>query len=155
MAGKKAIVTGIPEIDRKLRSLPTRVANKVVRQAMRAALRPLAAAAAREAPEGVTGDLERSIKVRSGKRSRSAIRMGVVVAEDNFRNRKKFYAAFEHLGHRVRVGRRTGPGRKKEFGDSKVPPDPFMRRAYDSGADAAKATAEHRIRDGIEREARA
>jgi HK97 gp10 family phage protein len=133
------VVTGIPEIDRKLRALGPKVGNKVVRQALRAAIKTMQAAVKQQAPHGETGELEEGTKVRAGKRSRTKIEMAVVIAGGPLVKgpRRYLYPAAVEFGARA----------------AGIPANPFARRAFEAEKEAVKADAEKRIRDGVEREA--
>lgn len=138
----KIVVTGIREIDRKLRQLGPKLANKIARQALRKGAKRFAGAAKAEAPVG-QGPLRAGIKARAGKRSRKAISVNVVLGADQFpaavaRSRGFLYPAGVELGE---------PGEGRE-------PDPFMERAFDGNENGVRTQLEKDIRDGIEREAR-
>jgi HK97 gp10 family phage protein len=130
----RVTITGDKKLDKALRGLEPRVAKKVIRQAMRRALKPVQAAVKREEPHGETGQLARSPKIRAGKRTRKGvITLFVLIGEKDFPD--GYYGAF------------------KEYGTSKMPADPAMRRAYDETAARAKLQAIEEIRAGIDREA--
>lgn len=133
----KIVVTGIPELDRALRRLGAKAANKVVRKALRAGAKDFAAAARSEAPVGETHRLVESIKVRAGRRSRKAISVNVVIGKDSFPGESYLYPAGVQLGE-------PGEGR---------PPDPYMTRAFDGREAPVKRRLESDIARGITREA--
>lgn len=132
--GKKAItIDGIPEIKRNLAKLEAKVTRKVVRAEMRKGLKPVAAAVNANAPVGETGKLKGSAKVRSGRSRGGRISMRIVIGADKF---PKFYAAFVALGTK------------------KMPPDRFMKQAFDTTKAEALASTTAGIIAGIEKAAK-
>ncbi|MEJ7636476.1 MAG: HK97-gp10 family putative phage morphogenesis protein [Singulisphaera sp.] len=131
----KIVITGIAELDKKLRTLGPKVANKVVRQAMRKGDQAFKAAIEHNAPQGETGDLAGSVKVRAGKRSRTGQSVEVGLDEATFEG-DRFYAGFQ------------------EYGTGDMEGDGFVHEAFDTKADGVKRDIERAIRDGIEREAK-
>lgn len=111
-------ITGIKEIDRKLKGIPDKLAKKALRQSMRPAMKEVLKEAQQNAPVD-SGDLKKSIKLKAGPRSKKAITLDVAVGEGFFKG-DTFYAGFV------------------EFGTSKMPAKPFMRPAYDSKGQDAK-----------------
>lgn len=134
-AGKGGvIVTGIPEIDRKLKTLVPRLQKKVIRQAMRKAMALVTEEARARVPVD-TGELRKAIKTRAAKRRRRGeIGVDTRVGEGDFKG-ETFY------------------GGMVEFGTSKMPPRPFMAPAYDGKKDEARRIATDEILKGVEREA--
>jgi HK97 gp10 family phage protein len=131
----KIVVTGDRKIDRKLRALGPKVANKVVRKALRAGGKVFQAELQRNAPEGETGELKREIKVRAAKRSRK-VGLGITVAVVPLREHEdKFYAIFPELG------------------TVDQPAQGYGRRSFDSQKDHVKRLVMDEIRRGAEREA--
>jgi hypothetical protein len=113
MARKMFVVTGVKEIDRAFKELPTAVAKKVVKQAIRKALKPLLSEARSTAPID-TGAMKKSIKIkvggqRSGRRkSRILLRIlpQTIVQKDGSGQpiSTKFYAKFIEEGWTSRGG---------------------------------------------------
>lgn len=137
----KIVVTGIKEIDRKLKKLGPVVANKVVVSSMRKAMKPLAPKVAQAAPHE-SGRLAGSVKIKSGKRKQVkgvAIKTIIVyIARDKFKGgdpveteKQAFYATIQEYGSRYQRGKG------------------YMRKVYDANAAGAKATAIDDIRAGI------
>src|SRR5438045_385111 len=89
-------ITGVKEIDRALRSLPAKIAKKVIRQAMRTALKPVKDEVKLIAPKR-SGNLAKSIKLKAGTRSRTKIRLNVSIGDRDFTG-KTFYGAMVELG---------------------------------------------------------
>lgn len=132
----KFIVTGDKALDRALRTLEPRVARKVVRQAMRAAMKGMKTAIESTAPVGDTGALAASVKIRAGRRSRGKMSILVGLEDTTFQG-ERYYAAFV------------------EYGTADMPGQGYMREALDTRGEIARQDAMRRIRDGIEREAAA
>ncbi len=131
----KIVITGIKEIDRAFKQLEPKLARKVIRQSIRAALKPVASEVKADSPVA-TGLLRSAIKVRAGKRARNSISLVVIIGEGDFKG-ETFYGAFQ------------------EYGTSRQPGKHYMRRAFDTKAEAARAQIEELIKAGIEREAKA
>ena len=102
---KAAVVTGVPELDAKLKELKGPKAKEAVRKSTREALRPVADQVKATAPRR-TGRLSRSVKVRSLKRSRVRVGSRVTVSgtASNFKGRG-FYGGFIEFGWKA--GRRV------------------------------------------------
>jgi HK97 gp10 family phage protein len=136
---KSIVITGLKQVDKRLRTLEPRVQKKVIRQAMRKGLKVLAAAVKAEAPV-LTGTMRDNVKVRAVKsRRRGSIQLEVrIEANDETKHtspktgKTVFYAAVVQYG-----------------------PDPFMERAFDSAGERARQVALKALLGGIEREARA
>lgn len=129
-------ITGLKECLRALKTLAPKLEKKVLRQAIRKALKPILAKAKELAPKD-KGDLAKAIKLRAAvKRKRGVIALEVRVGEGEFQG-KTFY------------------GGMQEYGTSKIQPHPFMRPAFDEGKDQAMTTAKEEILAGVEREAKA
>lgn len=100
------VLTGSEELNRKLGELSSKQAKEAIRKAARPALQPTLAAARANAPKR-SGRLQRSIKIRAIKRSRSRIGARVTTAKsDNQFSGKTFYAAFQEWGWKT--GSRRG-----------------------------------------------
>lgn len=134
----KVVVTGVPELDRVLRELLPKVANKVARQALRVGAKAFAARA-RELAPAETGKMEGAIKVRAASRSRKAIRVGVVIAAEPFvdpsRPKYPFYPAAQ------------------EFGTSEYAGRPYLRPAFQELKGHVEARVIREIWAGVERAA--
>lgn len=138
-------LNGAEALAAKLRTLPTRVANKVIRQSLRAGTKIILAETIAKAPVA-SGLLKRTLKVRAMKRSRN--RIGVqVVTEGGFYKGKAFYGAFVELGHKA------GP---RKLGDQpqEVAAKPFIKPAFDAVKERAANVILQSMRQGIEQEAK-
>lgn len=136
---KSIVITGNRRLDRKLAALGNpKLANGIARKALRAAAKPLAAAARANASKD-SGAMRAAIKVRAGSRSRRfiSIKVAIVAADLAKRNPRlagragAFYPAAE------------------EFGDARREPKAPMRRAFDAGSGAARDRILAEIRAGI------
>ena len=131
------IVTGIKEIDRKLKTLEPRIQKKVVRQGIRKGMKIIASEVKANAPVkyGIT---KANVKTRAvKKRQRGNIEIEVKIGGSDDRlykaqsdGTKVFYPAI--VEYRF---------------------DPFMRRAFDTKGETARRTAMAAILKGIETEA--
>lgn len=128
-------VEGIKEIQRAYRELPGRVAKKVVRQAVRAGIKVVAAEARALAPDA-SGFLKSRIKVRASlKRRRGMVAFEIRIGDKDFTG-KSYYGAMV------------------EFGTKKQEGQHFLERALENKKAEASSLMISMIRDGIEREAR-
>jgi HK97 gp10 family phage protein len=138
------VVTGVPAIDRRLKTLEPKVQRKYVRKSIRSGLKVVAAGVKAEAP-AVTGATRRAVKVRAVKqRRRGAIEMEVRIAADE--TTVKVSAG---------TGKRAFIPAIVEFGRKGVEPDPFARRAYEAKGDLARDIAQRELVAGVEKEASA
>jgi HK97 gp10 family phage protein len=135
---------GGAELAAKLETLPTRVANKVIRQSLRIGTKIILAETVAKAPVN-TGLLKKTLKVRAMKRRRNQI--GVqVITEGGFYQGKAFYGAFLEFGHKA------GP-RKLGNKRQQVPAKPFIKPAFDAVKEQAASVILQAMKQGIEREA--
>ncbi len=135
------VVTGIKEIDKKLKRLEPKVQKKVLRQSMRAGLKIVQTEMKSQIPVD-KGLARKNIKVRALKRSRKRIGMEVRVA------------AAPGLVVTSASGKRFFYPAGIEYGDSEHQPNPFGRRSYAAKGEAARNTTMVMMRDGMEREAK-
>lgn len=139
-AGKvREVVTGIPEIDAKLRTLEFRVQSKLLRQAMRKGMKLVLADAKARAPVD-TGLMARSVKLRAMRRSRS--RQGLLVQVNSA----------EGLVKTTKAGERYFYPAVVEFGDGETPAHPFLRPAYDRQGPPARDVTMRELLSGTLRE---
>jgi HK97 gp10 family phage protein len=126
-------ITGLVEIQAKLKTLAPRVANKVVRQSLRAGAKIVQKQTAANAPVH-TGLTAHSVKVRAIKRTKGMIGVAVQIGKGSYLG-ETYYAAFV------------------EFGTAHNPPQHFMQRAYDATKEKVVKQLETEIKSGIEKEA--
>lgn len=146
------VITGDAELNKKLAALTGPEAKKVIRKAAREALRPVLRHARANAPKR-TRRLEKSLKIRALKRSRSRIGAKVQTAAGDFKG-KTFYGAFQEYDHRR--GKRTNAQKRKgQPADSVADKRPvvqgkyYMKRAAEQGKQEALATYRTVVREGI------
>ena len=140
----KVVVTGIPSIDRRLKTLPTRVQKKVANRAMRAAMKIVAKVIKALAPY-ITGTLRSNVVVRAGlKRRRSEVSIDARIdanAETKRTSAKTgktvFYPAIVEYG------------RKKQG----IEGDHYMLDAFKRAGETARRVAIRMLREGVEAEA--
>ena len=139
---------GAKELDRALTRLGRKVGGKIGRKALRAGAKPILANAKSRAPKGKKGFIPPSLKLKAGKRSRKKNYVNIVIqtAKGWFKG-KEFYAAFVEFGHFL-GSRKLGSARKW------VPPQPFVRPAFDSKGKQAVRIIMRELRQGIESEAK-
>lgn len=134
MPGSYFRITGVRELKQVFKKLPAVAAKKVVRKALRVALKPIATDARGRAPV-VTGAMRDAIKVRAkAKRKRNFIGLEIRVGSHNFTG-KTFYAGFQELGTRRMQGRH------------------FMEDAFNAGSAQAVETIKRMLIEGIATEA--
>ena len=131
----KFTITGVKEIQRAYRELPKRAANKVVRQAIRRALKPVQAKVKELSPKGETGRLSKAPKVRARKKvKRGVIALNVQIGEGDFKG-KTFYGGFQN------------------FGTKRIKAKHYIEAAFDATKDSAAAQVAAEVAAGIVREA--
>jgi HK97 gp10 family phage protein len=140
--GNWLIVTGIQDIDRRLKTLPMRVQKKVMKQGMRRGLKIIKADIEATAPRE-TGLMAGNVKVRvlkSRKRDRFALEVRISGKTAGLKvtttaGKTVFYPAVVEYGHHG------------------VAPNPFMRRSFDREGPVARQVTIQAIREGVEIEA--
>lgn len=145
----KFTLKGIKGVDKALKKLPDAVAKKVVRKAMRSAMKPVAARVKVLAPKK-TGELSREVKVRAGKGRKGSIRIDVRLGNataDNAHSGDQFHGAFQEFGWK--------PGKRGKAKRTRIVAGKhFVEQAFHETAQQAKTTAETGIREGILDEAK-
>lgn len=133
----KIVVTGDKKLDKALKRLGSKVANKIATQAMRNRMKPVAAKVKEKAPKA-TGALASAVKLRVATRApKKGIKSYHVFISAKLLPKQKRYAAAEELGSKH-------PDKKAVK---------FMREAYQSEAERVKNGVMKDIAQGIEREA--
>lgn len=138
-------ISGIKGIDKALTELPNRVAKKVIRKAMRSALKPVQSRVKALAPVGETGQLKQAVKVRASKRKKKLIFLNVRIGKQDFTG-DTYYGAMVEFGHKIRSGGQVV---------GQVEGQHFMQKAFDQTAPQARDEATKAIKEGIEQEAKA
>lgn len=115
------VITGDVKLNRILAKLTSKQAKAAIRKASRAALKPVLQQARANAKSFKdTGLLGRSIKIRSIKRSRSAIGSRVTVSTETGKF-DKFYAAFQEYGWKAGPTKVAGQNYMKDAATTKQP----------------------------------
>lgn len=142
MATQRLYITGIKQIDRRLKLLPLKVQKKIIRPAIRDGLKLVKAEMAVQAPVD-TGLMKKSIKIKAvAKRKVGRIAMLVQIS-----------GKVAGLVKTSKSGKRTFYPAAVEWGSRDHPPNPFGRRAYTGAGPAARDLAMQKILDGTLREA--
>lgn len=127
----KINVSGDKDVIKALKGLGSKVEKKVLRQAMRAGMRPMLAAAKADAPQD-TGHLKNSLVIRAAKsKKRGAIALEV-------RPNEKQYPPGHYYPAQI------------EYGTSDTPANPFMAEAFGATGETAKSIALKMIATGID-----
>jgi HK97 gp10 family phage protein len=136
-------VIGFKEMDALLQAIPRQLAGQGVSSGMRRALQPVAAAARNYAPGSLSERIRIAPTIKAGQQAQSLEKPG--------KGRKVMYVgATAPHAHLVEFG--TGPryhANGKYVGI--MPPDPFLRPAWDANKDEVLATLATAIRDEIEK----
>jgi HK97 gp10 family phage protein len=130
------IITGVKEIDAKLKTLEQRVQKKVLRQAMRSGMKLVLADAKSRVPV-LSGLTKQNLKLRAMKRSRS--KQGLLVQ----------VKSAEGLTKTTKAGQKFFYPAVVEF----MPGHAFMRPAFDSKGPQARDTTMRELLDGTLKEA--
>jgi HK97 gp10 family phage protein len=146
----KVVVTGLKAIDKKLAQLPYRVQGKVVRPAMRAGMKLMAAAVKAEVPVD-TGLTRRNVKVRATpkrliKKGDKSTTIAIEVVVEAVPGLKKTSG---------RTGKAVFYPAIVQYGGKHIRKNPFMSRAYDRRGDAARRRTIELLKDGVNREIKA
>jgi len=142
---KFVVVTGVDELDRKLRGLAPRARRRIVRNAVKAALGPVEAEAKARAPVR-KGELRDEIGVVRDLRTKSRKTIGYEVAIKG--------SDGSPMVKHTKSGQRVFVPYAVEFGHSRAPAHPFMRPAFEAKGPGALAKCLALLRAGIEMEAR-
>jgi HK97 gp10 family phage protein len=122
------VITGIRNIDRKLKRLEPRLGKKILRQALRAGLKIIQAEVKAQVPVK-TGATRKAVQVRAVKRrKRGGIELECRIA------------ASSELKRESTTGKTVFYPAIVQYGRKGVPPDPFMTRAYQAKGEVAKQT---------------
>jgi len=130
---------GAAELEKKLRSLDAKVANKISKKAVRAGAKVVLTKAKQLVPKK-SKLLSKSLKVRAGKRRKGTIRVSVQT-KDGFFQGETFYAAFVEFGHKA--------GSRKLASRTEVPAHPFLAPAFEQTKGEAVDVIIGVIRHGI------
>ena len=117
----KFAITGDKELNAALKALGSKLALKLERKALRQVAKPVLADAKANCPVD-SGDLKRSLKLRSMRRSRVRIGLQVATSKGWFKG-DTYYGGFVFLGHKT--GKRGSDNRKD------VPANTALTDAYE------------------------
>jgi len=117
----------------RLKGLEPKVRKKIIRQAIRPAMKIVQRDAIARAPRGESGLLKKSIKVRAFKRSRTKIGVSVSTAKGWFKG-DAFYGGFQEWGWKQ--GKRSLGSMRRH-----IPGFGYMQGAYESKGDEARDVA--------------
>lgn len=134
-------VQGLDELERKLYELPTKLAKKYVRKALRAGARVWRDEIRQTAPKR-TGWLASQVAVTTsirGSELEGSAHIGVRKKQDPAR-----------VGHEQHTPGAADEARWAELGTSKQPARPFMRPAFDSKKDEVLARFAAVLKEGLE-----
>lgn len=138
------VIEGADELKQKLKELDGgREITKLIRQTVKTAARPVLSQAKRLAPVGETRRLRRTLKLRSGRRSKrlisAIVQTGTRSALGISSSAKGYYPTHVALGTKAKGRRAAVPGRR------------FLRGAMDLERADAIRTISKLMGDGIER----
>lgn len=142
--GLRFTLLGRSQVERVLEELPAKSAKKVLRQAMRKAMKPVAAQVKANAPVR-SGATRKAVKVRAAKVGRKALGIDVTVGAGDYKG-DTFAAAFVEYG----TGERTKASTGQAVG--RVEARRFMHRAFEQKKDQARKLADSEAAAGMRRE---
>ena len=122
-------ITGLKEFEEKLKQLEPKVAKKVIRSVLKPVAQVAKAAIEQEAPVGETGLLSQSVKIKTRTR-KGKMTATVQIGAKDFAG-DTFYAAM------------------REFGTSKMAPDPFTQRAFDKTKAQNASDMQNNLADAV------
>jgi HK97 gp10 family phage protein len=146
MAKVKVVVTGLRKIDRKLAQLPYKVQGKVVRPAIRAGMKVMAAGLKAEVPVD-TGLTRKMVKVRATPKSK--IKKG---NRSTTISMETYIAADGGLKKTSKGGKTVFYPAIVEYGSRNHAPNPFGHRAFSKYGNSARRTTVDLLKDGVNRE---
>ena len=136
-------VTGNKKIDKMFAAMPKKVQNKILRDEIKKAAKPMHDSAKAMAPVGEEGMLKRSIKQRAMKRKRNHVGRSVIVDPKFFADQAEGMRKFV-AGMFMEFGTRSGVTDKQQY----------MRPAFKKNKDAVLHKALENIKTRIETEAK-
>lgn len=142
-------IQNVNRVIAELKALEPKVKNKICRQALRKAAKPVATVAKQLAPKK-TGQLRKAIKVRAMKRSRRGVGIEVLTGKDFFQG-DQFYGAFQEFGWHAGPRKASKKRGYKRIGDKRrwIEGKHFLEGAYDRQGQASKEIALRLIAQGI------
>lgn len=149
MATEMMTLAGAQELERKLKNLPTKVAKKAVRQAVRAGGKPTLAQAKANASALVGGTMGGLIAANLVLRAQRRQRRGSYGVNVMMRPKRD-----ELFVHTSKAGRRTYIPAAIEYGHGSARPISFMRTGWDITKMQAKRIVEQTLWSGIQKAAK-
>lgn len=157
-------------LEQRLRQLPDKVERQILRTALRAEAKPIAATAKTILAQNValnerragrfeesTGRLEKSIKVRARRAKRDVVSVFVgTSARDNMFTGDEFYGAFVEYGHmtisreQIKARVASDPTNTTGWRGRRAPAYPFIKPAFERHEASAREGIIQRVRAGIE-----
>lgn len=141
-------VVGLQELKAKFAEMPTKVGNRILRTALRTAGKTYLAAVKTESPK-LTGLLRRSLKLRAMKRKAGRVGLFVAPKSGMFDSKKGYYPAVVEYGKR-RLRRASNQHRKQKGGSFIIPPNPYMKRAFEKTRGQMMSQLDTDIRAAVE-----
>ncbi len=129
-------ITGLKELENKLKELGPKVQKKVVRKAIREGNKVMLQAARGEAPKGETGALAKSLKIKTRFHKKSGTLTGIVQTSDKTLTGETYYGGFVELGTKFQE------------------PNPWLERAFEKVKDTVLTKTTSTLKTGIETEAK-
>lgn len=164
-------ITGLAELDRKLKEFAPKVARRMMNRALLAGAKPIVQQAKALAPVGTDRAIQQNIKAKLSRRDKlngatNRVVIGVEHGKQKNAGRTKrdryrgdpFYWRFQELGFHA-VGRRKAANRAERRARKAdmptygrfIPGKKFMQRALDQQAEIAVAAVAERLRAEIRR----
>ena len=144
--GGKIKLEGAKELVAKLEKLEANIQKKILKNALRLAIEPIANAAQARAPIE-TGALRSAIRVRAMTRMRQGT-VGVKVDLRGGVTGEQFYGSFQEFG--FKVGRRALGSQRTQ-----IPGKHFLEIAFNTNKEFALSIFEREVKSAIEQEAAA
>lgn len=140
MAGVTIRLEGARELHRELKKLERKAATKISRKALRDGAKVILKETKSAAPKR-SGLLQRSLKVKAGKRKKDTVRFRVQTAGGDYKG-EAFYGAFVEYGHKA-GSRKLGAKRRD------VKPNPYMGPAFEKSKEKAARVIVESIKHGL------
>lgn len=169
----RKIITGDAELEKKLKGLSDKAADKIARSALSGAMWYTAKVMRRAAPVGATGDLQKSIGSRfekGNKKNKPVAKVGINVGKQTKKRQQKTQAEIGRIiraphGHLVALGtkRRTrktiggrfaflNPAKPEQLTTGVMPAEPFVKQAYEAARAGVTAAMTKRATKALARE---
>lgn len=138
MPNQDLVITGFERVSRILNSWKGPNLRRSLRRAQRAALQPVLRDARRLSPVGETGNLQRNLKIRAGRRRPNRVLHRVTIEDRDLRNQSGvFYGGFVHFGT-------TTPDGVKQLGN------PWLQEAAEANQNSVEGIMATTLRRELE-----